>query len=443
MDLSTPFRRAAAGLLATIACAFGAHAQDGGYDPSFGDAGRTWFGVTNTDEDQGKRMIQLPGGNLLMAGDCDSVACAAWLTQAGTLAAGSGIAGAGSALFSTFPGAPSDMRQLGDVAALADGRLVATVHKSGGGAYLLLVKANGTGLDPSIGNGAGYFTVVSSGDLVRVTPQQQIIVVGDAGPSIVVARYDATFHLDAGFGTGGSTAIGFTGKDFYPHAMTLQRDGKIVVIGQIGAGPPHALGIIRLTAGGTPDPQFGADSDGRYQSTFSDEQGAIGNAIVEDKKGRLVFAGEGIDTYGNALWLVNRVLGGGGVDASFNGGLPQQFKILSSSTEYEPQACCIAMQSDNKIVVAGTSDREPTHSNKYFSIARFTEAGAFDSTFGIGGQSYGDMSTQAPNALDDRPRAMLIQNGGIIVGGSTYTISAGRFSAAKARIDLLLASDFE
>jgi len=215
LDLSTPFRRAAAGLIAAIACAFDAHAQDGGYDPSFGEAGRTWFGVTNTDEDQGKRMIQLPGGNLLMAGDCDSVACAAWLTQAGTLAAGSGIAGTGSALFSTFPGAPSDMRQLGDVAALADGRLVAT------------------------------------------------------------------------------------------------------------------------------------------------------------------------------------------------------------------------------------SDREPTHSNKYFSIARFTEAGAFDSTFGIGGQSYGDMSTQAPNALDDRPRAMLIQNGGIIVGGSTYTISAGRFSAAKARIDLLLASDFE
>jgi hypothetical protein len=103
----------------------------------------------------------------------------------------------------------------------------------------------------------------------------------------------------------------------------------------------------------------------------------------------------------------------------------------------------VALQSDNRIVVAGTMDRESFAGNKYFAIARFTDAGAFDSNYGGGGQAYGDMSTQAPNVVSDLPTAMVISGGGIIVGGATYTSTEMRFTATKSRIDLLFAADFE
>jgi hypothetical protein len=104
----------------------------------------------------------------------------------------------------------------------------------------------------------------------------------------------------------------------------------------------------------------------------------------------------------------------------------------------------VALQGDGRIVVAGTMDREPINEQKYFSIARFTDAGAFDATFGIGGLAYGDMSTQQPNVLTDFPAAMVISGSGIIIGGSTVTgTNEHRFTAMKARIDPLFADGFD
>jgi hypothetical protein len=101
------------------------------------------------------------------------------------------------------------------------------------------------------------------------------------------------------------------------------------------------------------------------------------------------------------------------------------------------------LQSDARIVVAGSMHRDGTQ-GYYFAIARLFDNGAFDPSYGGGGQSYGDMSTQAPNVLSDYPTSMVIVGGGIIVGGST-SVNGGetRFSVTKTRTDLLLAADFE
>jgi hypothetical protein len=85
----------------------------------------------------------------------------------------------------------------------------------------------------------------------------------------------------------------------------------------------------------------------------------------------------------------------------------------------------------------------PGHTGKYFAMARFNENGSFDSTWGGGGQSYGDMSTEAPTAVTDEPASMVLVPGGIVVAGYTSTPEEMRFSAAGLRIDLLFAADFE
>jgi hypothetical protein len=54
------------------------------------------------------------------------------------------------------------------------------------------------------------------------------------------------------------------------------------------------------------------------------------------------------------------------------------------------------------------------------------------------------MSTQAPHSLTDAVTSPVLVGGGILVGSSTTNDSnEARFVATKARIDLLLAADFE
>ena len=439
-----PYRRFAA-LIAAATLASPVHAtQDGAYDPTFGSVGRTWIDVTSSNSDESRKLIRLPNGNFFMAGGCGAydIACAAWLTPSGELATGYGTSGIGTTWFSDFPGWPNDNFGVWDAAAFADGRVALAIL--GDNTHLAVLRADGTGLDAAVGNGAGYISPPFQPLRVRVAAQQ-VLVAGTASTAphdFVVARYDSSFHLDTSFGNSGYATIAFNDGRFFPYGITLQRDGKIVVVGSVSS-TPDALGIVRLTAGGDPDPDFGINSDGRYESTYASQYGALGFDIVADKKGRLVFAGfVGTGTNNSGKWLVNRLLSGGAVDPSFNGGNPQLFAIFDTSREYGPSAFCVALQSDNRIVVAGTMDRPETY-NKYFALARFTDDGAFDSSFGNGGQSYGDMSTQAPNVISDYPNSLVIVPGGIVIGGATSANGEDRFTATKVQIDLLFAADFD
>ena len=458
MALERMFRRACRSVLlpmiVALAVAAPAHAQDGAYDPDFGSVGRTWIDVTSDSLDRGLKLLRLPGGNLFMAGHCKSVhvTCAAWLTPSGAKASGFGTSGTGSALFSDYAGWPLDAYSSEGAAAFADGRIAIAAGKPDATTelnytYLALLRADGTGLDPAVGNGAGYVSRTVATSELLVTPQQQLIVVaatGSASPvSIIVSRYDSTLHLDTSFGTNGTTTVGFTEGDAHPYGATLQRDGKIVVIGATGSNLFNGkLIIARLTAGGDPDPGFGINSDGRYASSYGIAGGVAGFDIVEDKKGRLVFAGySNTSNSTGTLWLVNRLLSGGAIDTSFNGGQPQKFvPVFPSDTASLPQACCIALQSDNRIVVAGKIGRG--NNGYYFAMARFLETGTFDSTWGLGGQSYGDMSTQA-NVVTDTPQSLVILPGRVVIGGSTAVSGEVRFTATGMQIDLLFAADFE
>jgi len=442
-------------LMVALTVAAPAQAQDGAYDPNFGSVGRTWIDVTSDNIDRGSKLLRLPSGNLFMAGYCKSVhlTCAAWLTPSGSKASGFGVSGSGSALFTDYTGWPTDAYTSFGVAAFADGRVAIAVGKPDASTelnytYLALLRADGSGLDPAAGNGAGYVSRTVATSELLVTPQQQLIVVGtnrSATPhSIIVSRFDSTLNLDTSFGTNGSTTVSFAEGDAQAFGATLQRDGKIVVIGGAGSNLFNGkLIIARLTAGGDPDPAFGINSDGRYASNYGVQQSVAGFDIVEDKKGRLVFAGYSSTSDGNGtLWLVNRLLSGGAIDPTFNGGQPQKFvPVFPSDTGSLPQACCIALQSDNRIVVAGKIGGRPGGGD-YFAIARFWETGTFDSTWGGGGQSYGDMSTQA-DVQTDRPESLVIVPGRVIVGGTTSTSGEIRFVATGMQIDLLFAADFE
>jgi hypothetical protein len=152
-----------------------------------------------------------------------------------------------------------------------------------------------------------------------------------------------------------------------------------------------------------------------------------------------------VDGGAGTKWLVNRILGGGAGDASFNNGHPQLFTIGDTSTTSGPQASAVALQRDGRIVVTGTLTRPlngPT--GWYFGMARFTDLGYFDSDWEGTGQSYGDMSTQSPFVITDVVTSLVVVPGGVVIGGySTLVSEESRFVATKMQIELLFGDGFE
>jgi hypothetical protein len=93
--------------------------------------------------------------------------------------------------------------------------------------YLILLKADGSGMDASIGNGfrlgAGALLRATGAPGHRKARSSSRGISTGAPQQVVVARYDSTFHLDTQFGTGGSTTFGLTHTSPVARGMTLQR----------------------------------------------------------------------------------------------------------------------------------------------------------------------------------------------------------------------------
>src|SRR6185369_4463798 len=134
---------------------------------------------------------------------------------------------------------------------------------------------------------------------VVLQPDGKFVVAGTASDSatrpvatdIALARYNPDGSLDAGFGTGGETAIPFPDSaSEQGNALALTADGKIVVAGAAFKtfATPHDFALVRYNADGTIDTGFG--TGGRITTDVAggtDEVKALG--IQSD--GKVVAAG--------------------------------------------------------------------------------------------------------------------------------------------------------
>lgn len=123
-------------------------------------------------------------------------------------------------------------------------------------------------LDTGFGTGGvSYFNTGAFGPAGKATdlsirPDGTILVGGRVGDNhtydyFFVARLLADGALDTSFGaSGGMTTVSFGNVVADGRKMAVQQDGRIVLVGGVGPlGGPNT-GVIRLTAGGFPDPSF-------------------------------------------------------------------------------------------------------------------------------------------------------------------------------------------
>ncbi len=148
----------------------------------------------------------------------------------------------------------------------------------------------------------------------------------------------------------------------YANSVAIQKDGKIVAVGSAD-GSHNEYVIIRYNTDGSPDSTFGGD--GTEESLRDD---GVANAVAIQSDGTIVVVLNSTDySYNISLVSYN-------TDGSL-------IKLVETGfgTDLNDYAAAVAVQSDDKIVVAGRS-------GNHFALARFNKHLSTDSSFSNDGK---------------------------------------------------------
>jgi uncharacterized delta-60 repeat protein len=299
----------------------------------------------------------------------------------------------------------------------SDGKIV-VVGSTPGGDALVRLNTNGT-LDSSFGSGGIVNTDFGSlGPVVAVAiqPDGKIVAAATGFLGGSVGRFNSDGRIDTTFGNGGfAVSKSIDAGVGEPMALALQTDGKILVTG-------FAV-IARYTSTGQLDPSFGSTGLGGSGIAAMPNRFATGMALQPDGK-ILVTSGVGAPTLLESQLFLPSEQAGSIARYNANGSLDTSFGIAGQSSSVA-SAGAIALQSDGKIVVAGTlttrlstermSDGIIIANNQTgFGLVRYNTNGSVDSSFGSGGgvvTGFGNVPAGAAFAL------AIQSNGDIVVAG--------------------------
>lgn len=234
--------------------------------------------------------------------------------------------------------------------------------------------------------------------------------------------------VDTSF-NGGAQLVSVAEGEDYATAMAVQADGKVITVGSTtttAGGSDFA--IVRHLRDGTLDPAFG--NGGRVVTPIGAGRAADeAFAVAVQADGRIVVGGSTATTGSDLDFALVRYNADGSLDAGFgNGG-----KVVTSLGNAGDRINAIVIQADQKIVVAGDSDRGTTSSGVDFALARYHPNGTLDNGFGSGGKVTTAIRAQSSR---DSAYALLLQP----VGGETRIVAVGgegdfvaaRYTAAGA-----------
>jgi len=356
------------------------------------------------------------------------------LAQAGNLDSTFGTGGVFTTNYTQY-----DATIVTSVAIQSDGKIVFGGSNPGGGAVARL-NTNGT-LDSSFGSG-GIVNNTFGADgpvmAVAIQPDGKILAYAAGFFGGSVARLNTDGSIDTAFGSGGfAVSKSLNSGPGILSVMALQADGKILVT---GAG---LLG--RYTSTGQLDPTFGNAGSGIAALTST-----VATAIAVQSDGKvLVTTGVAPPTelFGSPYLPTQQA--GAIARYNTNGSLDTNFGI-SGQSACVASAATIAIQSNGKIVVAGTIpsalltvlgiDGITFAANQTgFGVVRYNANGSVDTSFnpgiGIGGGG-GAIAGFGNSFPAGAAFAVAIQSNGEIVvagqaGGGVQQFSSSSFALAR------------
>jgi uncharacterized delta-60 repeat protein len=309
----------------------------------------------------------------------------------------------------------------------SDGKIILAGYADNGGDIdfaIVRYMPNGA-LDMSFGTGGIVITNINStldyAFSAVLQPDGKILLAGNSGSDIVLARYNADGSFDTSFGTNGIVITDIAGYYDIAFKVLLQPDGKIIAAGYSGQTMAYDFLIVRYLANGTLDNSFG--TGGKTLTPIGTTED-IGKSAVLQPDGKIVVGGYYWDAaftdidFGFARYTTNGIL-----DVTFgNGGT-----VMTSISTTHDLLGDVAIQPDGKILGTGQVGAAP---NADFGLIRLNSDGSLDTSF----NSTGKVTTELGANDQDGAVTIAIQaDGKIVIAGSTAVSAMSDMDIAMAR----------
>jgi uncharacterized delta-60 repeat protein len=209
----------------------------GQFDTTFGNAGVT--SLKGTSFNVNAIAVQTDGRILIASTGIGGQGIVSRYNSNGTVDASYGILGQAGSIAGT-----SGLALQGDGRVAVAGDLITTVSPVANGFGVIRFNPDGS-VDTNFGSHGGVatgFPGLTNAPAAAILQQSNgnLVVAGSAfnqlsSSEFALARYTSSGALDLGFGTGGRVLTSFGSNAGSITAMTLQSDGKIVVVGTVGS----------------------------------------------------------------------------------------------------------------------------------------------------------------------------------------------------------------
>lgn len=410
------------------------YSQDGSLDLSFGVNGKVITKFESLYDGIGSLAIQSDGkivvvGNTFLNGYSDFTVVR--YNSDGSLDLSFGSEGK---VFTDI-GTLTDLAQ--DVAIQSDGKIVVVGCAYVDGVdQIATVRYNEDGtLDNSFGTNGIVTTPIGSsysiGNSVAIQSDGKIVVAGQTEIStyvqeMIVLRYYTDGTLDPAFNAGGTYITEFGVMGSRASSVAIQINGKIVVGGNSANDGNPNFAIIRLKDDGNADNSFS------YDGIDTISVGGVidyGRSVVVQSDEKIILAGYSHNGTDNDFALV-RYNTNGTLDSSFG----KDGIVTTAIGSSNDQISSMILQQDGRIVVAGNSYYNRSYD---FALARYNIDGTLDTSF----DSDGKQVTGFGNNSDFASSVALQSDGKIVVAGTTQEGFNSDFALARYNNTILTGVD--
>jgi uncharacterized delta-60 repeat protein len=301
------------------------------------------------------------------------------------------------------------------------GKTIAVTMPFGTGVTSMVATFTTTGASVTVGS-----TVQTSGTTANnfTSPVTYTVTAADATTqdyTVTVTVSTLSGSLDTGFGKSGIVTTSIGSGDDAAHALGIQSDGKIVVAGN-SSNSNSSKNDFALARYNTDGSLDTGFGTGGIITTSIGSINDAASALGIQSDGKIVAAGSSYNgsKYDFALARYNA---NGTLDTGFGTG-----GIVTTSIGSNNDYANALIQSDGRIVVAGRSFN--SSSNKYdFALVRYNANGTLDTTFGTGGIVTTSIGS---GSIYDYAYALGIQPvGKIVVAGYSYNGSKYNFALVR------------
>jgi uncharacterized delta-60 repeat protein len=307
------------------------------------------------------------------------------------------------------------------VAIQSDGKIVAAGYSYIGSQNVFaLVRYNTNGSLDTTFNATGIVTTAAGQALaVAIQPDGKIVAAGTSNVFALV-RYNTDGSLDTTFNTTGivTTAVGTSLE--YCDAVAIQPDGKIVAAGtSYSNGGQEFFALVRYNTDGSLDTTF--NTTGIVTTTLGTNY-ADAFAVAIQSDGKIVAAGISINGNGSQYFFtLVRYNTDGSLDTTFN---TTGIVTTAIGASYGA-AFGVAIQSDGKIIAVGYYFN--SSQQEVMALVRYNTNGSLDTTF----NTTGIVTTSLGGPHEYGDAVAIQSDGKIVAAGTSYNGSQNVFVLAR------------